>query len=497
MANEVFRHGVASGDPTDERVVLWTRVTVPGDDPVPVRWRVAVDPHFRHVVAEGDASADPQRDHCVSVDAGGLRPATTYWYDFHGADERSTVGRTRTLPGHGASGLRFAFTSCAKFNAGYFNAYDRLADRDDIDVVLHLGDYIYEASNTPPASQTPGADIGRPFSPLHECVSLDDYRTRYAQYAMDPSVQRLRAAHPVIGCVDDHELADGAWRESAAEHLPEYGTWGHRVEAAFRAREEWLPIRRPDPADPTRTHRCVAVGDLADLVVLDTRSRRDQPVAGDAMHDPSRSALGADQRAWLFDTLQDSTARWRLLANPSVLSTTWHPQLPDDAELATALLKLKLVDPAGSGAIDHDQWEGYPAERTELLDTLAGLDDVVVLSGDIHVGMANEVRRDPWAADDPAVAVELITPSVTSQNLDDKLGYPAGGSRAVAERFVDAFPHVRWADFDGHGYVLVDLDREQLRASWWCVDDVLRPVDGERCVARFTVKRGSAELVES
>jgi alkaline phosphatase/alkaline phosphatase D len=242
-------------------------------------------------------------------------------------------------------------------------------------------------------------------------------------------------------------------------------------------------------------HRSVAIGDLADLVIIDTRSRRDEPVAGVAMRHPDRSAMGAEQRAWFFDTMRSSTARWRLFANPSVLSSTWNPAPPDDAELAQAMLKLKLVDPDGSGQMDHDQWEGYPAERGALLDLLDELDDVVVLSGDIHVGLAAELHRDPWTSIDSPVAVELVSPSVTSQNLDDKLGYPAGGSRAVADRFVEASPHVHWADFDGHGYVLVDLDREQLRASWWCVDDVLTRSAGESCLARFTVKRGSRALV--
>jgi alkaline phosphatase D len=493
--NDVFQYGVASGDPTSDGVVLWTRVDG-GVGNVPVAWTVALDPAMRHVVAAGEAMAMVDRDRCVSVDVDGLEPATTYWYAFAALGRSSIVGRTRTLPGVGASGLRFAFTSCAKFNAGYFNAYDRLADRDDLDLVVHLGDYIYEASNTPPASQTPGADIGRPFEPLHECVTLDDYRTRYAQYQRDPSVQRLRAVHPVVHCADDHELADGAWRGGAADHKDAYGPWADRVAAAFRAREEWLPIRRPDPADPTRVHRSIAIGDLADLVLIDTRSRRDEPVAGAALHDAGRTALGADQRAWLFDTLRSSPARWRLLGNPSILSATSHPDLPDDPELAQALRKLKLVDTQNPDRLDHDQWEGYPAERAALLDVLDELDDVVVLSGDIHVGIAAELHRDPWTSTEHPVAIELVAPSVTSQNLDDKLGYAAGGSRAVADRFAVTHPHVRWADFDGHGYVLVDLDREQLRASWWCVDEVLRPSYFERCVARFTVKRGSRTLVE-
>ena len=155
--------------------------------------------------------------------------------------------------------------SCAKFNAGFFNAYARIAERDDLDFVLHLGDYIYEASNTPPKTQTPGADIGRPFEPVGECRTLADYRTRYAQYRRDPDVQRLHAALPMIATLDDHELADGAWAGGADAHDPaEHGPWERRRDEAFRARWEWLPARPPDPADPTRVFRTIAVGELAE-----------------------------------------------------------------------------------------------------------------------------------------------------------------------------------------------------------------------------------------
>jgi alkaline phosphatase D len=387
--------------------------------------------------------------------------------------------------------------SCAKFNAGFFNAYDRIADRarrGDVDFLLHLGDYIYEASNTPPANQTPGADIGRPFAPLHECVTLDDYRTRYRQYGADPSVQRLRASLPIIATLDDHEFADGAWRGGADNHdEAAFGPWNDRKATAFRVREEWLPIRRPDPTDPSRVFRSVALGDLADLILTDSRSRRDLPVPAPAMYDPDRTAMGPEQRAWFLDTLTRSTATWRLWGNPSVLSPTFHPNLPED--LLPAMKKLKLVTPDGA-SYDHDQWDGYPAERDAILSHVeAGIDDLVVLSGDIHVGLACEVHRDPYTAGDAEpITAEIVTASVTSQNLDDKLGYPYGGSQAAQDRFVEAFPHARWTDFDGHGYVLIDVDQARLEAQWWFVDDVLALDDHEFCPAAFQVHRGSSRL---
>ena len=355
-----FVHGVASGDPLSDRVVIWTRVSGAEGD-VPVAWTVARDEDLAEVVATGEAVAAADRDHTVHVDVTGLEPGATYFYAFEASGERSAVGRTRTLPGAGAQRLRFAMCSCAKFNAGFFNAYARIAERDDLDFVLHLGDYIYEASNTPPKTQTPGADIGRPFDPEGECRTLADYRTRYAQYRGDPDVQRLHAALPMIATLDDHELADGAWAGGADAHDPaEHGPWARRRDEAFRARWEWLPARPPDRADPTRVFRTVAVGKLVRLHLVDVRSRRDRPALEPEMSDPARSMLGREQRDWLEGELAGGAPAWTILATPSILTRTWveHPS----EVLQTALHKLKLIDDDGEGP-DEDQWDGYPAER--------------------------------------------------------------------------------------------------------------------------------------
>ncbi len=484
-----FQHGVASGDPTVDRVVVWTRLST-DDDRAPVSWIVARDPELRDVVASGEAAAAAERDHTVHVDVDELEPASTYFYGFTAAGERSPVGRTRTLAGPEADRLRFAICSCAKFNAGFFNAYSRIADRGELDFMLHLGDYIYEASNTPPKSQTPGADIGRPFDPLDECRSLDDYRRRYAQYRRDPDVQRLHHALPVIATLDDHELADGAWSGGSSEHRPdEHGPWQERRDAALRARWEWLPARAPDPADPTRVFRQVSVGELADVFLLDIRSRRDEPAPEPTMSDPARSMLGAAQREWLFAALDDSTAAWRLVASPSILTRTWceHPS----EELHTALLKLKVIDEDGEGP-DEDQWDGYPAERVALLERFERLDDVVVLSADIHISLASEVRRDG-----APVAVEITSPSLTSQNLDEKLGVePRSETILAAERaYVAELDHAHWCELASHGYVVIDVDPERARAEWWHVDGVLERLDGESQAAAFEVPRGTPRLV--
>jgi alkaline phosphatase D len=490
VSPSAFGHGVASGDPLTDAVVIWTRVTT--DDPTaPVEWTVARDPDLRDVVASGEAVARADDDHTLHVDVAGLDPGTTHYYGFTADGERSPVGRTRTLP-ETAERLRFAACSCAKFNAGFFNAYARIAERDDLAFLLHLGDYIYEASNTPPKTQTPGADIGRAFEPEGECRTLADYRTRYAQYHRDPDVHRLHRALPIIPTLDDHEFADGAWAGGSDAHDPtEHGPWSERRDAAFQARWEWLPIRKPDPGDPTRAFRTVRVADLAEIHLLDIRTRRDRPVIGPEMDDRGRTMLGAEQRDWLFSNLDRPVAAWRFVGSPSIVGRTWLPELEEP--LATALLKLKLIDEDGEGP-DEDQWDGYPAERARLLERLARLDDAIVLSADIHISVAAKLRDSSGEI----VAVEATSPSLTSQNLDEKLGVAQRADEVLAaERaMTEAFADIRWCELSSHGYLLVDVSPERTRIEWWHVDGVLEPLTGEHRAAAFEIPRGAPELHE-
>lgn len=486
----IFIHGVASADPLTDRVVIWTRVTPVGTKPVPVNWEAARDAEFKSIAASGTASAGSDSDYTVNVDVTGLEPGTRYFYRFHALGETSDVGRTGTLA-RDPSRVRFAQVSCAKFNAGFFNAFARIAKRDDLDFLLHLGDYIYESSNTPPASQTPGANIGRPFEPPGECKTLADYRTRYAQYRRDPYVQNMHAALPIIATIDDHEIADGAWRGGANEHDDRRdGPWSERLANAFKARWEWVPGRKPNPADPSIVYREVSFGTLADLFLLETRSKRDQPVPPPAMNDRDRTALGAAQREWLFNAFDQSAATWRLIGNPSVMATTWAHHLTD--EVKQALVKVKLIAADGI-APDWDQWDGYPAERDLLLQRLRDhkLGNVIVISGDVHVAMVNELKRTVNDPHEMVIATEFVNPSLTSQNLDDKMNWePRTQSLEIERVMMQEMPHVKWIDLDSHGYNIVDVTPERVQVEFWFVDTVLKPSGKEKLGSRWEIKSG-------
>jgi alkaline phosphatase D len=305
----------------------------------------------------------------------------------------------------------------------------------------------------------------------------------------------MHAALPLIATVDDHEFADGAWRGGADEHKEERdGTWVDRVNAALQARYEWLPIRPVDPEDPWRVYRSLHFGALADLHLTATRIYRDLPVPGPEMHSAERTALGLPQRQWLFDALDLSQAQWQLIGNPSVMATTWKPGLPET--VLTALIKTKLVNSRGDGP-DYDQWDGYPAEREMIYDYFQNhLGNFVVLSGDIHVSMALELRKDPFNLESEPIAVEFVNTSITAQNFDDKMKWPPRTqSLAYEQELKDHLNHVKYVNLDGHGYNIVDVTPERVQVEWWHVETVLTPNHQEHCDCVIEVKPGSSRLL--
>jgi alkaline phosphatase D len=434
---DVFRHGVASGDPTADGVVIWTRLSGTETDPVEVSWEMSTTAEFEEVAAEGTLDATEQRDFCVKVDVTGLDAATTYFYRFRALGAESPVGRTRTAPRGDARSLRFGLVSCSNYGAGYFLAYRELAG-EELDLVVHLGDYIYEY-----ASGESG-DV-RELEPEHELVTLADYRRRFAHYRRDTDLQALHAAHPMAAIWDDHELANDAWRDGAQNHDADEGSFGERKQAAHRAYFEWMPIREPE--GELKVQRVLSYGELADLILVDARGwGRDAPVSnpGDPeITDPERSILGADQEAWLADALTSSTARWRLIGNQVMMSP-----LPD--------------------LFNGDSWDGYPESRRRLLSTLAEneVENVLVLTGDIHMSWACDLSLDPndSAVYDPmtgegALGVEVTVPGVTSAGLSKS-------GAALAEASVADDEYVKYAELKSRGYVLLSLSEGRAQADY-------------------------------
>ncbi|MCF2527770.1 alkaline phosphatase D family protein [Yinghuangia soli] len=455
-----FLHGVASGDPLPDGVVIWTRVT-PGADCGPgsrrgpsglVFWEVAADREFRRPVRVGLARTGPERDHTVSVDVRGLRPGTTYYYRFRTLHGRSPVGRTRTAPSsrQDVAGLRFGVASCVSYGNGYFAGYRHLAQRGDLDAVIHLGDYIYEFASK---AGHPGSTEVRPMQPEHECVTLADYRTRHGQYRTDPDLQAMHAAAPIIATWDDHELAGDAWAQGARDHDPATeGTWAARVAAAKQAYFEWLPVRQNVPGS---TQRRLAYGKLLDLTMLDLRSFRSQqvlPTDAAGLADPSRTIAGRSQMGWLKDGLARSTAAWNLIGT-SVMAAPWR-------------LPTGQANPPTTW--NADQWDGYQAEQKELFTHLQNLgkSNTVFLTGDLHSSWAGEVPAPGGGA---PVAAQFVVTSVTSTPFASL--YPAGYGAQIVGAILKMNPHLQWGEAEANGVGILDVTAARVQLDWYKVAD--------------------------
>jgi len=503
-----FAYGVASGDPWPGSVVLWTRVTptpesTPGSETGPavdVAWEVAEDAAFTALVAGGTVKTGPWRDHTVKLVAGGLRPSATYFYRFVLDGRHSPVGRTRTAPAPGSrpGGLRFGVVSCSNWQAGYFSAYRHLAARGDLDAVLHLGDYLYDYGPGEYGYGPDNVDV-RSHRPPHEMVSLYDYRRRHAQYKTDADLKALHAAAPWIATWDDHEAANDAYRSGAENHQPSTeGDWRARRTAAYRAYDEWMPVRLGASgalADGNRIHRRLQFGRLADLSMLDLRSYRSRQVGNQlgGVDDPSRSITGDAQMAWLKDGLASSSAQWKLVGNPVMIAPVVFPPLPREVA-RTVGDRTGPVPPEGV-PYNVDQWDGYTADRHELFDHLAdhGVDGVVFLTGDIHSAWANDLPADSGAyPGSRSLATEFVCTSVTSNNLDDMTGSAPRTTSLTVEAAIQADNrHVRYLDFDSHGYSVLDVTAQRVQMDYYVIGDRRDPDAGSSWSASWATAADS------
>lgn len=498
-----FTHGVASGDPLADRVILWTRVTTDAAGSTELRWEVASDAGFATIVASGSASTDASRNHTVKVDATGLQPNTRYWYRFSAGDHRSPVGRTKTLPTGSVQQVRLAVFSCANYPTGYFNVYAEAAKRNDLDATVHLGDYLYEYARGGYASEDAAA-LGREVQPAGEILSLADYRRRHAQYKTDPDAQALHAAAPMIAVWDDHEIANDAWRNGAENHQPATeGDFAARRAAALQAYHEWMPTRVG--ADASLIYRSFDFGNLVSLHMLDTRlvGRDEQldyadyftPTGFDAagftaaVADPQRQLLGATQTAWLQQRLAASTATWQVLGQQvlmgrmnipaPILQEATAPGTGVTVSQYAAIVAKAQTNPASLTPTEQailaqpsipynlDAWDGYAVAREAVLGTARQLDkNLVVLSGDTH---------NAWASDlldinGNQVGVEFATSSVSSPGFEEYL--PGEEPATLAASLTQLIGPLQYCDTARRGFMLLTATTAECRADWVYVDTI-------------------------
>lgn len=509
-----FDHGVASGDPLSDRVILWTHVRRARSSlPVLLRWEVALDARFRRVVSAGWVKAGPETGHTAKVDAGGLRPGQRYFYRFRTLLAQSPVGITRTLPATGVEQVKLAVFSCANYPAGYFHAYGE-AVRAGAEYAVHLGDYIYEYGADGYASEDAAA-LGRTSQPANEIVTLDDYRRRYAQYRSDPDLKQLHAQLPMIAIWDDHEIANDTWSGGAENHdEATEGPFTQRVSAALRAYHEWMPIRTPDRSDLRKIYRSFDFGGLLSLHMLETRLvGRDQQIglldlvnpataasAGAEFASPTRQMLGNEQLDWLTGQMAASNARWQVLGQQVLMGRMAFPVSilqalnPDNATpeaqaaaaqaitdyltaKATAAVNPALLTPMQQALLNPainpklgynlDAWDGYPAAREILLGTVAALGKrLVVLAGDTHNAWHNELTL----MDGTKVGEEFATTSVSSPGLEEYLVTLAPAQTAAIFRGV--IDTLKYADTARRGYLMMEFTPEAATGTWYMLDTV-------------------------
>jgi alkaline phosphatase D len=453
--DDPFTLGVASGDPLPDRVVLWTRLApdplggggMPGTE-VEVAWEVATDEGFGDVVAAGTELAVPELGHSVHADPTGLEPDSWYWYRFSAAGHDSPAGRARTAPASGctADSLRFAFASCQNYTSGYYTAHGHLAE-EGCDLVFFLGDYIYEGGTGGSAVRSHNSG---------EIFSLDEYRNRYALYKSDPNLQAAHASCPWIVTWDDHEV-DNNYAGAVPEDDQTTAAFLARRALAYQAWWEHQPVRMAPPTGPDlRIHRSFEWGGLASLFVLDGRQYRSNQTCNDGLQErcaewfePGRSMLGAEQEGWLAQGLRSSGSTWNVLANQVVLT------------------HMPVFD-----SLNMDQWDGYPDSQRWLHGLLGepGVNNPVVVTGDIHASGIAELRADYADEASAVVGTELVGTSISS-SFDPAL-------IDIGEQIIGGLPWVSYVDARHRGYTVVDLDDARMRATYRIVETALEETSG-------------------
>ncbi|HCG6557575.1 TPA: alkaline phosphatase D family protein [Vibrio parahaemolyticus] len=499
-----FEHGVASGDPTQTQVIIWTRVTTAASY-VDVSWQVASDMEFLNVVQSGVFTTDTGRDFTVKVDVQNLNANSQYYYRFMVGEMMSEVGQTQTLPEDGVEKASMAVVSCANYPAGYFHVYREILNQHEqspFDVVLHLGDYIYEYGAGGYASEDAAA-LGREPSKGTECITLDDYRKRYAQYRQDADLQALHAKLPMIAVWDDHELANDTWKNGAENHQDDEGRFIDRRAAAAAAWTEWLPVRE-NTFSNMLIYRQFSFGNLVNLMMLDTRLvGRDKPLDYFSLSAPtmeaigglvaqSRSAdrelLGTEQLAWLMNEFNTHDAKWNVLGQqvlmsrmelPSSVMTAMFQLFTSTEEKKTeALLAVNtaitgyLADPSAdpiSLPYNLDAWDGYYVEREKVYQLAkASSGNFVCLAGDTHNAWASELKD---VSNNP-IGVEFATSSVSSPGLEEYLALDPVAIAQMEYTLPHLVSELQWADIKQRGFMRVTFTADAAQSTWYLVSTI-------------------------
>jgi len=465
-----FYHGVASGDPLPDRVIIWTRVTPDSNfsGNITVNWKVATDTSLNNVVRSGSFVTNEDRDYTVKVDVDSLQPNTWYYYEFETNGRKSLIGRTRTAPVGNIDSLRFAIVSCSNWENGYFNAYGRIEARNDVDAVLHLGDYIYEYGS--------GANSTRVHEPSNEIVTLTDYRIRHSQHKLDPQLRKLHQQFPFITVWDDHETANDSYRDGAENHQPATeGDWYVRKKNGVKAYKEWMPIREPDANDTIRIWRQFIWGNLMNLMMIDTRlyDRDKQVTLGSPnLNDTTRQMIGPIQRAWLESQLANSTQKWNVIGQQVMFAP------------------LKVFN----NPVNLDQWDGYPAERNRIMNFIMNnnIPNPVILTGDIHTSWANDIPYQNYNGTTGAgsMGVEFVATSVTTPGADFISNLSSFGVTLIKSQN----PHMKFIDLTRRGYVILDLNHQRAQGDFYFVDRVDQVTNNEVFAEGWYCQDGTRHL---
>ena len=466
-----FYHGVASGDPQQSGIIIWTRVTLDKSvTEAEVLWEVAKDSLFVNVVQSGTTRTSAEKDFTVKVDVQGLDVHTAYFYRFRYKNRSSVTGRTQTLPVQ-LDEYHIAFTSCSNYEWGYFHNYRFIAEDPDIDLVVHLGDYIYEYG----VGGYGDTAIGRFHVPEQEITTLSDYRTRYSLYRLDKDLRNAHQNKAFITTWDDHEIANNAYDSGAQNHQEQEGDWHERKRIARKAYYEWLPVRKKGE-EPL--YRSFSLGNLANLIVLDTRldgrTKQVSAITDPAYTDTTRAILGAEQFTWLTRQLK-IPGKWKIICNQVPFGPMF---LPDSVP----------------GRKYLDGWDGYPYEREKLVRFLQSesVKNTAIITGDYHQSFAMETDLSGTAEAEDNVAVEFVVTSITSANMDER--YPPEEVERLQRKTLANNPHMKYCNNRDHGYLVLQVGDDHLSAAFTYASTVTEPDAYKRTERVYVVRDGKSAL---